>query len=60
MLGKHNENIEINGAHIHNLKNINVRIPKDELVVLVAYRVGSRWRDRSLLLEQFVVPSVVE
>ena len=26
--------IEIDGARIHNLKNINVRIPKDKLVVI--------------------------
>jgi excinuclease UvrABC ATPase subunit len=28
------KSIKINNARIHNLKNINVRIPKDELVVV--------------------------
>ncbi|UCF29480.1 MAG: hypothetical protein JSW42_07365 [Chloroflexota bacterium] len=73
--------IEINGARIHNLKDINVSIPKDklvvfsavgqggqhifcipekDLVVVVASKTGSRWRDRWSLLEDFVIPAVVE
>jgi CubicO group peptidase (beta-lactamase class C family) len=34
-------------------------IPQKDLVVVVASKPGSRWRDRWLLLEEFVVPAVV-
>ena len=34
-------------------------IPQKELVVVVAAKPGSRWRDRWLLLEEFVIPAVM-
>jgi CubicO group peptidase (beta-lactamase class C family) len=34
-------------------------IPQKDLVVVVASKPGSRWRDRWLLLEEFVIPAVV-
>jgi CubicO group peptidase (beta-lactamase class C family) len=33
-------------------------IPQMDLVVVVASRLGSRWRDRWLLLEEYIVPAV--
>jgi CubicO group peptidase (beta-lactamase class C family) len=33
-------------------------VPQEDLVVVVASKLGSRWRDRWLLLEEFVVPAV--
>ena len=29
-----NENIEIRGARVHNLKNISIKIPKNQLIVI--------------------------
>jgi CubicO group peptidase (beta-lactamase class C family) len=34
-------------------------IPHKDLVVVVASKPGARWRDRWLLLEEFVIPAVV-
>jgi CubicO group peptidase (beta-lactamase class C family) len=34
-------------------------IPEKDLVVVVASKLGSRWRDRWLLLEESVIPAVV-
>jgi CubicO group peptidase (beta-lactamase class C family) len=34
-------------------------LPQEDLIVVVASKVGSRWRDRWLLLEEFVIPAVV-
>jgi CubicO group peptidase (beta-lactamase class C family) len=35
-------------------------IPQEDLVVVIASRLGSRWQDRWLLLEQFILPAVLE
>ena len=35
-------------------------VPQLDLVVVVASRPASRWRDRWLLLEEFVIPAVVQ
>jgi CubicO group peptidase (beta-lactamase class C family) len=35
-------------------------IPERDLVVVVASKPGSRWRDRWVLLEEFILPAVVE
>jgi CubicO group peptidase (beta-lactamase class C family) len=35
-------------------------IPDKDLVVVVASRLGRRWRDRWLLLEEFVIPAIEE
>jgi CubicO group peptidase (beta-lactamase class C family) len=34
-------------------------LPQKDLVVIVASKLSSRWRDRWLLLEEFVIPAVV-
>ena len=34
------ENIKIKGARVHNLKNIDVTIPRDKLVVVTAFGFG--------------------
>jgi CubicO group peptidase (beta-lactamase class C family) len=34
-------------------------VPQKDLVVVVASKLGSRWRDRWSLLEEFVIPAVV-
>jgi CubicO group peptidase (beta-lactamase class C family) len=34
-------------------------VPKKDLVVVVVSKMGSRWRDRWVLLEEFVLPAVV-
>ena len=34
-------------------------IPQKDLVVVVASEIGSRWRDRWSLIEEFVIPAVV-
>jgi CubicO group peptidase (beta-lactamase class C family) len=34
-------------------------LPQKDLVVVVASKAGSRWRDRWVLLEEFVIPAVV-
>jgi CubicO group peptidase (beta-lactamase class C family) len=40
------------GSHIY-------CIPQKDLVVVVASKPGGKWRDRLILLEQFVIPAVM-
>ena len=46
--------IKVQGAREHNLKNVNITVPKDKLVVLRAFRVPVNHQWRLILFMQKV------